>query len=243
MLDPETWQPIRRLGRRVWDEGLWTDTFDVVPDFAAGQFCTLAMEIDGDCVKRAYSVASAPGAPMELFVVRVEGGKVSPRLHDLPEGGQVFMRRKLAGLLTLQKVDEGGTLWLIGTGTGIAPYVSMLREGTCFARHDRIVVVQSVRWGRQLAYADELRALHDAGRITWVPCVSREDVDGCERGRITHLFADGRLDAIGSLGEDDHILLCGNPDMVKEMMAGLQARGLVLRTPRRPGQIHVERFW
>lgn len=240
------WKPVTLSGIRWWDRGLFTLTFDERPSFKAGQFCTLAMEIDGHVVKRAYSVASAPGEPLELFVVEVEGGQLSPRLARLEPGDRVWLRPKLAGLFTLDRVPQGGTLWLVATGTGLAPYVAMLREGACFDRHAHVVVVHGVRTAGQLAYAEELSELAARRPFTYVPVLSRETVPGALTGRTTSVLLDGSLEAAAGRAitpDDAHVLLCGNPEMIDEMEARLVERGLALHTPSVPGQIHLERYW
>lgn len=245
MFDPESWHEATVVDRKVWDDGLFTSTLDVSRDFEAGQFATLGLVVDGEAVKRAYSVASAPGRPLEFFIVQVEGGRLSPRLWALEPGQRVFVRDRIAGLFTLRDTEDGGTLWLVSTGTGLAPYISMLRQGDVLRRFDRIVVVHGVRHASQLAYRDELLG-HDPARVTYVPCASREDAPGCLRGRITSLLEDGSLEAAVDdriVTERHHVMLCGNPDMVVDTVALLQARGLVVRKPRKPGQIHLERYW
>lgn len=245
MFDPASWHEARVVSRQVWDDGLFTSRLDVAKDFEPGQFATLGLVVDGETVKRAYSVASAPGRPLEFFIVQVDGGKLSPRLWALEPGQTVWVRDRIAGLFTLRDTEDGGTLWLVSTGTGLAPYISMLRQGDVLQRFDRIVVVHGVRHASQLAYREELEAF--AGdRVTYVPCLSRDDAPGCLRGRVTSLFHSGALEEyVGDRLESEghHVMLCGNPDMVVDAVTMLEARGLQVRKPRRPGQIHLERYW
>lgn len=149
--DEDAWHRATVTERQVWDDGLFTSTLDLVRDFKPGQFATLGLEVDGEPVKRAYSIASAPGAPLEFYVVQVDDGKLSPRLFALEPGDQVWVRDRIAGLFTLDRVEDGGVLWLVGTGTGLAPYISMLREGSLWERWDRVVVVHGARHARQLS--------------------------------------------------------------------------------------------
>lgn len=241
-----SWTPITVTEVTTWDPGLFTVRFDVRPTFRAGQFCTLArVDAEGVC-KRAYSIASAPGAPLELFVVEVEGGRLSPCLARFGPGDSIRMRPKIVGLFTVDRVPTGGTLWLVATGTGLAPYVSMLREGSLWARHERVVLVHGVRTPGQLAYGDELRSLAASRPLTVVPVVSRAPEPGHVAGRITTALADGTLEAAAGAAltpDDSRVLLCGNPAMIDEMEARLAERGLVLHTPSTPGHVHLERYW
>lgn len=248
MFDAGSWHQATIAATHVWDDGLFTARLDEVADFKAGQFATLGLEVDGEEVKRAYSLASAPGEPLEVFIVAVEGGALSPRLAALKPGDKVWVRDKIAGLFTLDRVEDGGALWLVCTGTGLAPYIAMLREGSLFQRWERIVLVHGVRTASQLAYADELQALQDAERIVYIPVVSREAPTGSQlAGRITTLFHSGELEArAGCVLADKthHVLLCGNPAMVKEMAVTLrEERGMALYRPRHPGTVHMERYW
>lgn len=248
MFDPERWTLATVTDRTSWAEGLFTVHLDEARDFHGGQFTKLGLEVDGDPVSRAYSIASAPGAPLEFYVVAVEGGALSPRLEALRPGDTVWVQNKQLGGFTAERVPDSRDLWLIGTGTGTAPYISMLRHREQLARFDNVVIVQGARYAAQLGYADELRAATASGRVRVVNTVTREDPGGTVvSGRITTLFADGRLeDAAGMAvdGDHAHVMLCGNPAMIKEMRSLLQEhRGMTLHTPRRHGRVHIERYW
>lgn len=246
MSDLATWQEVELRAVRVWEPGLFTLAFDWAPSFRAGQFCTVGMEIGGNVVKRAYSIASAPNRPLELFVVEVEGGALTPTLARLQPGDRVHVRPKIAGLFTLERVVPGGTLWLLATGTGLAPYLSMLREGSVWDRHEHVVLVHGVRTQAQLAYREELEGLARRRPFAYVPIVSREPVSDILCGRLTACLLSGNLEQrVGHVlrPEDSHVMLCGNPDMIDEMEHLLEARGLRVHTPSEPGQIHLERYW
>lgn len=241
-----SWDTLTVTGVTTWAPGLFTLSFDARPSFRAGQFCTVARRDDAGVCKRAYSIASAPGAPLELFVVEVEGGRLSPFLARLRPGDALRMRPKIAGLFTLDRVPSGGTLWLVATGTGLAPYVSMLREGALWERHDHVVLVHGVRTPGQLAYRSELASLAGSRPLTVVPVVSRAPEPGLLAGRVTTALEEGRLEAAAGRrfsARDSHVLLCGNPAMIDEMETRLADRGLVLHTAAHPGQVHLERYW
>lgn len=246
MFDPDTWQKARIIDRREWDDGLFTARLDVVRYFKAGQFATLGLEVDGEPIKRAYSLSSSPGSNLEVYVIEVEDGQLSPRLWRLAVGDEIWLRDKIAGLFTLDRVEPGGTLWLVATGTGLAPYVSMLRHRMVFELFERVVVVHGARTGPQLGYRDELERFVASHGLVYVPATTRAEVEGALHGRITDLFESGALEeAVGAelAGEGHQVMLCGNPAMVDDMRGLLEARDLSLWLPKRPGQIHIERYW
>jgi len=220
-----------------------------VQPFAPGQFLNLGLEVESARLFRSYSVASAPGAALEFLLTEVGGGKLSPALFQAEPGQAVFVDPNPQGFFTLDWVPDAQDLWMVATGTGLAPFLSMLRSGLALARFPQIVVVHGVREARHLAYAEELRRLAEAtaGRVRIVPVVSRDgDPAGGIRGRVTSALADGRLEGRAGLELSparSHLLLCGNPAMIAEMQAALALRGLLRHRVRRPGHVTVEKYW
>ena len=221
-----------RIARRHdWAPGLVTLTLEhPLAEFEPGQWTNVALEVGGERVRRAYSLASPPGAPVELFVSRVAGGRLSPALFDLGVGDPVELDEKPQGFFTLKWLPPANELWMMATGTGLAPYVSMLRQGDVRSRFERIVVVHGVRHETELAYRDQLRQLG----VEHVAAVSRVT------GRITSLIERGELDI---QPERAHVMLCGNPAMIAEVSALLEARGLTKHRQRKPGHVTVESYW
>jgi len=241
----------RTITRRAdWAEGLFSLTFDAAIPLRAGQFVTVSTEPVGDrTTRRAYSVASGPGEPTELLVVEVDGGRVSPMLSATQPGDTLYVSDRGKGLFTLDQIPTDRELWLIATGTGVAPYRSMLRSGQALRDHRAVVVVYGVREPAHLAYLDELRELErdhgDRFRLVTL-CTRTDPPPGGLRGRVTERLADGALEAAARLPitpERSHVLLCGNPAMIEEMTERLGARGLERHTPRQPGQLSTERYW
>lgn len=238
-----------KLAKRVdWAPGLSTFCFDQALDFDAGQWVNISAELKGERVRRAYSIASAPGAPVELFITEVEGGALSPSLFDLEIGQSLQMENKARGFFTLEHVPSAEELWLVGTGTGVAPYISMLRNGAVLDRYATIVVVHGVRHGVHLAYAEEICDFRTAsGAVRYVPIVSRDaEKPGIVPGRITNALQSGALERAAEVKLDPartHMMICGNPDMIKELMTLLGERGLKRHKVREPGHITIERYW
>ena len=147
---------------------------------------TIAAELDGEWVERHYSIASRSGDQLELFLTLVPEGRLTPHLYKMNAGDQLWCWSKPKGKFVLDKVPDGSDLWLVGTGTGLAPFLSMIRHGGCFERFEHVVLVHSVRHAADLCYQPELRALmarHPG--LRYVPATSRESVEHALAGRVT----------------------------------------------------------
>lgn len=153
------------------------------------------------------------------------------------------------GFFTLSRLPAARDLWLLSTGTGLAPFISILRSREVLERFENVVLVHGTRWAKQLAYAEELRALSadTGGRIRYVPLVTREEPpDGVLHGRITKALATGELERAANLTiapEHSHLMLCGNPEMIEELQRVGADRQLKKHRTREPGHITVERYW
>lgn len=235
------------VSRIDWAEGLWSIGLDTAPEiFVPGQFVNLGLELDGDFVKRSYSLASAASRPADIFLVLVPGGGLTPHLYGLGVGDRLMMSSRGAGFFTLDEVPEARDAWLVCTGTGLAPYLSMMRQGDVFSRFAEVVVVHAVRHASDLAYRDELATLVEQRGLRYVPIVSREDAPGALRGRIPALLSEGQLERRAGLELErsrSHVMLCGNPEMIAETVTALGQRGMKKHRRREPGQITYEKYW
>ena len=233
--------------------------------FAPGQFVRLGVESESDdgaeagaMVWRAYSVASPPLAPhLEFYSIVVPDGPFSQPLAKRGIGDAIKLGRSVYGFLRTDRFAGGRHLWLIATGTGIAPFMAMLGDEAIWRTYEDIVIVHSVREQRELAYREEVEAhaldasrvldnLEARARLHYVPTLTGERVEGMRQGRITTQFADGSLER--SLGlaidtNDSRLMICGNPSMIKEMRAMLGARGMTPVRRETAGQFIVENFW
>lgn len=243
------WLETRVARRREWAPGLVSLTLaDPMGDFEAGQWANIALEVDGARERRAYSLASPPGAPAELYVALVPGGRFTPRLFELEAGAPIEIERQPQGFFTARWLPEAKDLWLVATGTGLAPYLSMLRSGA-LESFDRVVLVHGVRQASHLGYREELeaRVRQSDGHLSYVPVVSREpDAAGVLHGRITGLIASGELERAAGIQlspDASHLMLCGNPQMIEEASSLLAERGLLKHRQRKPGHVTVESYW
>lgn len=242
-----------------------------VPDFEPGQFTTLGLVKAGEnaanppvnprtgkpgkvkLIRRAYSIASSPKEKrwMEFYVVVVPEGQLTPRLWALKEGDRVFMDTRCSGKFTLSGIEPGKDLLMVSTGTGIAPFVSMLKtyQGTGLWR--KLVIVHGARLATDLGYREQLEELAATDEsVVYVPTVTREPEASKwpgMRGRVhTVLEAKTYLQLTGhELSPNDaHIFLCGNPAMIDQCEVELQARGFTVRNRENPqGNVHFERYW
>lgn len=223
--------------------------------FVPGQFVRLGVAGEGGVmVWRAYSVVSSPDAPhLEFYSIVVPGGPFSQPLARRSVGDTLCIDRSVYGFLRTDRFQGGNQLWLIATGTGIAPYVAILSDEAIWSIYQDIFVVHSVRVAGELAYRDEIEGLFrgtqeqaSRARLHYVPTVTRERVAGMRHGRITTQFADGSLEgslAISINARDSRLMICGNPSMIKEMRTILGERGMTPVRRETAGQFIVENFW
>jgi ferredoxin--NADP+ reductase len=248
----ESWHAGRVVENRRWTEALWSlRVEEVALGFQAGQFVRIALDArEGDPasrIARPFSFVNAPQDPvLEFYGITVPEGPLSPRLAALKAGERLYVAGNPAGFLVLSEVPDAQALWLISTGTGIAPFLSILRTEAPWRRFRDVVLVHAVRHARELVYRDLiLEVKKKRQNLRYVTFVSREAHPGSLAGRIPAAIADGRLEQAAGvrLGTDSHAMLCGNPDMLKDVQAALALRGMRKHRRRTPGHISVESFW
>ena len=250
----------------VLDVRHWTDSyfsFTATRDdgfrFENGQFVMIGLEIpqpDGSTrpLMRAYSIASANWEEqLEFFSIKVQDGPLTSRLQHIQPGDSVLMSRKPTGTLLLGDLLPGRTLYLLATGTGLAPFLSTIKDPETYERFERVVVTHGVRHAGDLAYADYIRnelPKHEflgeqiSRQLLYYPAVSREDHP--HHGRLTTLMDSGRMfDDLGLPGLDpaqDRAMICGGPQMLADFRRILDARGFTA-APRigTPGHYVFER--
>jgi ferredoxin/flavodoxin---NADP+ reductase len=245
-----TWIKGRVVEHKHWNAYLHTLCIeaDLAP-FAAGQFVKLGLEIDGKVVAHPYSLVNPPQQrPLEIFYIEVPDGDLSPHLVDLKPGDTVQLSPTAHGFMMLDEIPEVRDLWLMASGTGIGPFLSMLGTERLWQQYERAVLVYSVRHQQDLAYLDRIQQLINAhpGRLHFVPLVTREASDIGLPCRMQQALQDGRLEkhAQTTLSpEHSHVILCGNPQMVEDMQTLLATRGLKKHRRRDPGHITTETYW
>jgi len=224
--------------------------------FIAGQFARLGVESDhGELVWRAYSICSAPYDEfLEFYSIVVPDGAFTSRLAQLKVGDQVLVEKKNYGYLTTDRFECGKDLWLLSTGTGLAPFLSILQEFDTWEKYENIVLVHSVRYRHELAYQEFIHSFKEnelfaeyAHKLKYVPAVTRDQVErSMLNDRITKLLTNGELEAHVGLPinqERSRVMICGNPDMVQETRQILTNRGLTVSLRGKPGNLAVENYW
>nr|WP_249776955.1 ferredoxin--NADP reductase [Herbaspirillum sp. C9C3] len=226
--------------------------------FTAGQFARLGLEIDGEVVSRAYSITSAEGDDyLEYYAIIVPEGKFTSRLNQLQPGDAVWVEKLSYGFMTADRFADGRQLWMLATGTGLGPYVSILQQPEVWQRFEDLIVVHGVRQREELAYTETFARLQQQAREQDWParlhrlcCVTREAdlpvAPGWLGGRITTLLRDGRLEQASGLAlspEHSRVMACGNPDMVTEVRELLRERGMTPLRRTGGGQFVTEDYW
>ncbi len=239
---------VRELKR--WTERLFSLYVDAeIEPFRAGQYKRLRLPIGDQWVGRPYSYVNPPDRrPLEFHFVRVPEGPLTNRLVHLQPGDEVELMPRSTGLFTLDQVPDAHDIWLLATGTGLGPFLSMLETDEPWERFENIRLVHSVRLAAELSYRDRIQGFIDRapGRFGYVPMVSREICENVMCARIPATIEDGRLEALAALTigpGHSQVMLCGNPEMVRDTQSVLKGRGLRRNRRGQPGQITVENYW
>lgn len=222
--------------------------------FEAGQFARLQVEVENDAGEvekfaNPYSLLNTPDEPnAEVYFNIVEGGKVSNALAALKPGDSLEIAQPCVGFFVLSQVPESRELWMMATGTGIGPYLSMLKTETPWQRFEKIVLVHAVPYANELTYQEliEQFALHHPQQFIYIPVVSREDHKDALKGRIPLLIEDGSLEKRAGLTinkEHSHVMLCGNSGMLKDTKAVLKERGMERHLNHKPGHVSSEQYF
>jgi ferredoxin/flavodoxin---NADP+ reductase len=240
---PYTQQRVTSI--RQWSEKTFSFTTTRADDFEFenGEFVTLGLRPEGKLIARAYSIVSTNDADyLEFLSIHVPDGPLTSRLAQIREGDGVWINSKATGSLTLRYLQPGRNLYLLATGTGLAPFMCLIRDHAIYKAYERVILIHTVRTVPELAYRQEIEAL--AGdRLYYVPTVTREVFP--TPGRGADLFRSGELFVKLNLPEADpefdRVMLCGNPHMNQEMTEYLQDRNWTMTTYRGVGNFTVEK--
>ncbi|MEO8751417.1 MAG: ferredoxin--NADP reductase [Casimicrobiaceae bacterium] len=248
------WVEGRVAGNRHWTQTLFSLQV-AAPEvsFVAGQFGRVALPAppghNEPMIGRPYSFVNPPHVqPHEFYFIVVPGGPLTPRLAELAIGDAVWLAPRANGFFSVGEVAAADVLWCLSTGTGVGPFLSMLRTGEPWTKFQRAVLVHAVRHAEELTYRDviaEIGRAH-AGAFTYVPMVSREAHAEALAGRIPAAIEYGRLEARAGIAlspENSHAMLCGNPAMVDDTQKVLAQRGMRRHRRKEPGHVTVETYW
>lgn len=258
--DSTAFQTVKVKWVRHWNEHLFSFAVERPASFRfrSGEFVMIGLPGEDGAPKpvmRAYSIASpAYSDELEFLSIKVPGGPLTGRLQAIRADDQLYLGKKPTGTLVCDALTGGQRLWLLSTGTGLAPFLSLARDPEVYDRFGQVIVVHGVRRVSDLAYHDELAAqlagdplVGDQAllQMHYIPAVTREEFH--TTGRITQLVADGRLFGPPVAGpaqfdpEIDRVMLCGSTAMIRETAGLLDAAGLVEGSNANPGQYVIER--
>jgi ferredoxin--NADP+ reductase len=250
-----TFQTETVLSVTHWTEQLFSFTATRDPGFRFqnGQFAMIGLEVDGRPLVRAYSMASANHEDsLEFFSIKVADGPLTSRLQKIVEGDTILVGRKATGTLITANLIPGKRLLLLATGTGFAPFASLIKDPDIYDAYETVILAHGCRQVSELAYGehlidnlrnDELFGPMVEDKLIYYPTVTREPFRN--RGRVTDLVESGQLFAdIGLPALDldtDRVMLCGSPGMLDELRAMLGGRGFVEGNHSDPGQFVIEK--
>lgn len=255
--------PAKTLGETVLATRHYTDRLFVFRTtraqsfrFRSGEFAMLGLETDGKPLLRAYSIASPSWSDeLEFVSIKVPNGPLTSKLAKVKPGDQIILKPRTTGTLVLDALLPGRTLWLVSTGTGIAPFASIVRDPQTYEDYEHVFLTHTCRENAELAVgfdlmgeiaADPLVSEIVGDKLTHVPTVTREEpTEGTLKGRITHLVESGSL--FDSLGvppwspENDRVMICGSTDMINDTKALCEKAGLTEGSNSSPGEYVVEK--
>ena len=271
-------QTVTVLSKTTWTPNLFSFTVSR-PDsfkFTAGQFVRLGVnpshlnyykqqgeagnDVSNDALNedifRAYSIVSSPfDEVLEFFSIVIPDGAFTSQLQHLEVGDELLLNTMPFGFLTLARYQKPlpKDLWLLATGTGLAPFLSMLQDLKTWEDYEHIILAYSARSIEELAYVDKIKSLQEdfgslvdnPAQLIFIPVVTREPIEGALTERLPKLLLDGTLQERAGIALDvdsTHVMLCGNPDMVEDTKETLKSLGLVMNR-RGEGNIAVENYW
>ncbi|MGV3653547.1 MAG: ferredoxin--NADP reductase [Noviherbaspirillum sp.] len=238
-----------------WTDQLFTfrTTRDTALRFNNGHFTMIGLKVEGKPLLRAYSIVSANYEDyLEFLSIKVPDGPLTSRLQHVKAGDKIVVGRKPTGTLLVDYLTPGKRLYLLATGTGLAPFMSIIRDPETYEKFERVVLVHGVRRADELAYHDMLTeelAEHEflgemvSKQLIYYPTVTRESYKNM--GRITELIESGKLFqdiALPPLDrEHDRVMICGSPAMLRDLKTMLEKRGFIEGNTSTPGDFVVER--
>lgn len=245
----------RVLSVHHWTDRLFsfTTTRDPALRFSNGHFTMIGLRVNDKPLLRAYSIASANYEEhLEFLSIKVEEGPLTSRLQHIQVGDTLIVGKKPTGTLLIDYLLPGKRLYLLSTGTGLAPFLSIVRDPETYERFEQVILVHGVRQVDELAYHDlmtdhlpqhEFLGEMVRQKLLYYPTVTREPYRNM--GRVTDLITSGKLFADLSLPplkrEEDRVMICGSPGMLTDLKAMLEERGFVEGNTTTPGDFVIER--
>lgn len=224
--------------------------------FIPGQFARLGVTVpDSKPVFRPYSIVSADyDEELEFYSIIVPDGEFTQRLKDLKVGDELLVDKTNYGLLTTDRFENGKNLWFLSTGTGLAPFISIMYDFSIWEQYEKVILVHCARTKEELTYQELINSFftHEyyadmvKNKLIYVKLLTRENEDADLYGRITDLLRNNELEQYINTPitvEDSRIMICGNPQMVDDTRHLLAERGLLISRRGKPGNMAVENYW
>jgi ferredoxin--NADP+ reductase len=246
---------VRILTVHHWNDTLFSFTTTREPSFRfeSGHFVMIGLPIDGKNILRAYSIASPSWEEhLEFLSIKVQDGALTKHLQNLKVGDELLVGRKPTGTLVISDLLPAKRLFLFGSGTGLAPFMSIIRDPDTYERFDQVILVHGVRLVSELAYKDyigkellEIEGLGEeiAAKLLYYPTVTREEFRN--QGRVTTLLENGKLAADLGLPAlnpaEDRVMICGSPEMLRDLKTMMEERGFKEGNTTKPGDYVIER--
>lgn len=238
------------INNHKWADNLFSLTLAVeLAPFKAGQFIRLQLMIDGEKIAKPYSLVNPQSSKCaEVLYNTVKDGVMSNALAKLRQGDTIEISQPAVGFFVLEEIPDSEFLWMMGTGTGLGPYLSMLQEPTVWQRFEHIILVHAVSYASNLAYLNKIKALQNQHQkqLCYIAITSRESTQATLQGRIPELLNNGKLEnkARAKISPSNtQIMLCGNQHMIADTRFTLSQRGLKKHLRRKPGHITTEQYF
>ena len=219
-----------------------------MPAHEAGQFVRIGLRDGDEVIARPYSLVNGPDEDyLEVYFNIVEEGPLSPRLFALRAGDDVLVSDRPSGFLTVSEVPECPHLWMVATGTGIGPFLAILKSDAVWDKFEKVVLCYSVSYAGELAYADLIAeiAQRHGDQFCFVPIVTRERFEGGLGYRLPTVIRDGSLEQFTGLeinAQNSHVMMCGSSDMITDVSEALLERGMKKHRRRDPGHYTTEKY-
>ncbi len=233
-----------------WADNLFTIKLSVeLKPFKAGQFIRLQLKVGDEYITKPYSLVNTPNEKYaEVLYNTVTDGVMSNALSKLRAGDLIEISQPAVGFFVIEEVPDSKDLWMMATGTGLGPYLSILQSPDVWERFEKIILVHAVSYENNLAYQGLIQQLSDehVGQLHYLPVVSREKVSTALQGRIPDLITNGELETKAGViisTQDSQVMLCGNQHMIADVRAVLVSRGLQKHLRRKPGHITTEQYF
>ncbi|AAO27229.1 ferredoxin-NADP reductase [Buchnera aphidicola str. Bp (Baizongia pistaciae)] len=247
-----TWITAKIIKIKKWKNNLFSVIVNApISPFTAGQFTKLGYQKkNGKIIQRAYSFVNAPHEKnLEFYMVLIKNGQLTTKLYNLNNTDHIQIKKKSYGFFTLNEIPTCKILWMFATGTGIGPYLSMLKYQKNTEKFQKIVLIHAVRYRHDLTYFNEINNLKNIynKKLYTQFIISREKTNFSLSGRIPQLLKTEELEKHINLfieNNTSHVMLCGNPDMVKQTQNFLiNNKNMKKHLRRKPGQISSENYW